>query len=194
MIILNFLKKNWLYFLIGIVFLVSGFFIGRGNTKTITKTEYIKGETIHEIVNKPYPVTVYIPANPILPLKPDTVVLQGGTQIIVQKVDTAKLIANYVLERKYNIPAFNNKNGILVLKPVVQYNELQSMSYDFTPIKEVTTITKLQSITPFINVSWNSFGQVGAGGGIYINNIGIGAKYMTDFSKTGFEINASIKF
>jgi hypothetical protein len=192
--LLEFLKKYWLYIVIGLAALIIGFFLGRGNTKTITKTVYIKGKEIHDSVPKPYPVTVYIPSDPILPTKPETIRIAGKPEYHVLKVDTAKIIANYIVKRSYKINAFDNKNGKLVIKPVVQYNELQSIPYDFTPMTQITTVTKERLITPFVGASWNSFGFVGAGGGVYYKNIGLGAKYITDFTKTGFEINGYVKF
>lgn len=48
--------------------------------------------------------------------------------------------------------------------------------------------------TPFAVASYNNFNWVGAGIGVYINNIGVSAKYITDFKDKGFEISGYIKF
>lgn len=71
--------------------------------------------------------------------------------------------------------------------------------------KELDNLSGPKTITPFINASWNSFGYVGAGGGVYYHNIGLGAKYMLDLNPSaslvplgrrhsGFEINLNVKF
>lgn len=48
--------------------------------------------------------------------------------------------------------------------------------------------------TPFANMSYNSFGYIGVGGGLYYHNIGLGAKYITDFKNNGWEANVNVKF
>jgi hypothetical protein len=61
----------------------------------------------------------------------------------------------------------------------------------------VSTIKKAtgeKTFTPFLSASYNSFGYYGAGGGIYIKNIGLGVKYITDFSQQGYEVSVGMKF
>jgi hypothetical protein len=175
--------------IIGVVVLVAGFFIGRSTTTSSITTKYVKGETVANSVNVPVPYNVFIPAVPLLPTKPDTI-----NNYIVLKVDTAKIIANYILRKRYTTPLFDDSNGKLTVMSVVQYNSLDSLGYSFTPIIKETTITRTKTFTPFVNASYNSFGYYGAGGGIYINNIGVGVKYITNFSQQGYEVNAGIKF
>lgn len=175
--------------IIGIVILIAGFFIGRSTTTSSLVTKYIKGETVTNSVNVPVPYNVFIPAVPSLPTKPDTI-----NNYIVLKVDTAKIIANYILRKRYTTHLFDDKNGKLIVSSVVQYNSLDSLGYSFTPIIKEVTVTKSKIFTPFLNASYNSFGYYGAGGGIYYHNIGVGAKYITNFSQQGFEVSANIKF
>ena len=187
--------KNIIYVAVGVLLLglISGFFVGRATTKPGVKIEYVNGETITTTVNKPYPVEVQVPAKPVLPLIPDTFYVDS-IQYVTLKVDTAKIIADYVKRNRYTVKAFDDKNGKLIITPVVQYNLLDSLGYEFTPITKVITKTQEKIFTPFINASWNSFGYVGAGGGLYYHNVGVGAKYMTDFTNNGFEVNLNIKF
>jgi len=189
----NLFNQFKLCILVAVVALVVGFFAGRGKTTTTTTIEYVKGETIHDSVPKPYPVINYTPQNPILPTKPDTIKI-NNTEYHVLKVDTAQIIKNYIVKHNYTITAFDNKNGKLIIKPVVQYNELQSIPYEFTPITQVNTIMQERLFTPFVVVSYNSLGFVGVGGGVFIKNVGVGAKYITDFEKKGFEVSGSVKF
>ena len=181
--------------IIGVVLLISGFFVGRATNTTSTEIKYIKGETVTTSVNVPGPDRIITKiVNPNLPIKHDTIWKEGKPVFVYMKVDTAKIIANYIQRKYYTIPLFDNNNGKLTVTPVVQYNALDSLGYSFTPIEKVTTITKEKIFTPFITASYNSFNYVGAGGGIYYHNIGLGAKYMTNFLQKGFEINANIKF
>jgi len=179
--------------IIGVVTLTAGFFIGRATTTSSIVTKYIKGETVTNSVNVPTPYNVYIPTVPLLPTRTDTIKVNTKEYIVI-KVDTAKIIANYILRKRYTTPMFDDNNGKLIVSSVVQYNSLDSLGYSFTPITKEVTIIKSKIFTPFINVAWNSFKFYSAGGGIYIGNIGVGAKFMTDFSRQGYEVNLGIKF
>lgn len=186
------IKKYWY---IPVITLVIGFFIGRGNTTTKEVIKYVKGKTITKEVKVNVPVNVYIPAKPTLPTKPDTIWKDGKPIYIALKVDTAKIISEYINRKTYNPILFDDKeNGKLSLGLVVQYNKLDSIGYEFTSIHKETTITKERVFTPFINASYNSFGYIGVGGGMYYRNIGVGAKYITDFNNKGLEISGHIKF
>ena len=186
---------NWKCILIAIVMLAVGFFAGRWNTDTIESVKYVKGDTIHDSIEVPEPYEVKVIDNPVLPTKPDTVTLEGGKEYITLKVDTAKIIAEYVAEVSYNIPIFNNDTlGVLTADLKVQYNKLKNFSYDLTPVKKVVTVERKRVLTPFVEASYNSLNCVGIGGGIYINDVGVSAKYVTDFVKKGFEVGLHYKF
>jgi len=128
-----------------------------------------------------------------LPTKHDTITI-NKVKYVVEKVDTAKLIANYIQRKYYKTPLFDDSNGKLTVTSVVQYNSLDSIAYSFTSITKEVTIIKSKIFTPFLNASYNSFGYYGVGGGIYIKNIGLGAKYITNFSQNGYEVSFGIKF
>jgi len=185
------IKKYWY---IPVIALVIGFFIGRGNTITKEVVKYVKGDTIHDSIPTPYPVKIIVPSKPVLPMTPDTIIIDSIKYHFI-KVDTAKIISEYINRKTYRPILFDDKeNGKLSLGLVVQYNKLDSIGYEFTPIHKETTITKERIFTPFINVSYNSFGYIGVGGGLYYKNIGVGAKYITDFNNNGLELSGNIKF
>lgn len=179
--------------LIGVVILIAGFFIGRATTTSSIVTKYVKGETVTNSVNVPTPYNIYVPQIISLPTKHDTITV-NKVKYVVEKVDTAKLIANYIQRKYYKTPLFDNNNGKLIVESVIQYNSLDSMGYSFTPIIKEVTVTKTKIFTPFLNASYNSFGYYGAGGGIYIKNIGISGEYITNFIDKGFSIGLNIKF
>ena len=186
---------NWKYILIAIVMLDVGFFIGRLNTDTVESIKYVKGDTIHDSIEVPEPYEVKVTAKPVLPTKPDTVRLRGGKEYITLKVDTAKIIAEYSAENLYNFNAFDNDTiGTMRIKQTLQYNKMKKFSYDFTPVKKVVIVERKRVLTPFVEASYNSLNCVGIGGGIYINDVGISAKYVTDFVKKGFEVGLHYKF
>lgn len=188
--------KSWLFILAGLLLLTAGFFAGRWTAAPEIKTRYVKGQETHDTLYSEVlvPYNSKIPDNPVLPTKPDTIKLPGLPEYITLKVDTAKIIANYVKENSYKNILFDNTDGKLIIESVVQYNAMKKMAYTFTPIqKEVTKIYK-PVITPYLGVSYNSFGYYGAGGGIYYHDVGVGAKYMTNFNNKGYEISLNYKF
>jgi hypothetical protein len=189
------IKKYWIIALVIIFCFLLGFILKGITTKKI-KTVYVKGDEIHDTIfkEKLVPYSIKQPQNPELPIKHDTLILQGGEKIVTMKVDTLAIISKYIQENSYRNVLFDNNNGKLVVGATVQYNELRKLNYDFTPIQKQTTITKEPLFIPHIDFSYNSFGYFGAGGGIFIKDLGINGKYITDFKKSGFEIGLGYKF
>lgn len=193
-------KINWKWLLVvAIAFLVIGFFAGRSNSDVITKTVNVPGKTIHDTVyaDQITPINSEIPDSPNLPMKPETIKVKHDSIVykkVYMTVDTAKIIQNYITKNSYRKQLFNNENGKLTVSADVQYNLLQKLSYDFTPMQKVTTVEKKRIFTPFLTGSYNSLGYWGAGGGIYYYDIGVSAKYVTDFKQSGYEIGLNVKF
>jgi len=188
------LAKIWIYLVVGIGSVFIGILIGRSNTTTSIVTKYVKGETVSTSVSIPGPERIVIKNNPILPTKHDTIWKEGKPVFIYIKVDTAKIIANYIERRYYNIKAFDDNNGKLILTPVVQYNSLDSLGIQFTPIQKVTTITKQRILIPFIQAKYNTIGYFGVGGGIFYHNVGVSASYINNLSNSGLEFGLYYKF
>ncbi|WP_346236765.1 hypothetical protein ABDK00_013995 [Niabella insulamsoli] len=199
------LIKHWPWLIACLLCWVIGFFMGRANSDVIKKIVYVKGNTVEDSLIAPKPIKSEIPADPVYPTKNDTVWMKGqpGETIIdsipyqvIQKVDTSKIISEYITLNQYDNTLFDNSNGKLSVRSNVQYNKLQRIDYSFTPIQKEITIERKRTFTPFITGSYNTFNQAAAGAGIYIKNIGIGAKYIKDLStdRTGYEGGIYIKF
>lgn len=168
-----------------------GFLIGRCSDNVETKIEYIKGDTIENTVIDLIPFSSVVPSIYHLPFK--EVITKDST--IIQVVDTAQIIASYVAKNRYKITLFDNdKIGSLSIDQTIQYNDLQSLTYKYTPITMKVTEIKKRKFTPFATVSMNTFNYVGAGGGLFINDIGVSAKYLTNFEDKGAEIGLYYKF
>lgn len=188
-------KTNRKWGLIGILLIALGFMAGRWTMKPIERVEYIKGETIHDTISKPVPYLVEVPADPILPMKPDTIKVPGEPEHTTQVVDTAQIIADFIKKNSYKETLFDSDTlGTMIVDARVQYNQLQKLGYTFTPVQKQITTERKKVLTPFLSTSVNSFGYVGAGGGLYYNNLGFEAKYLTDFQTKGFELGLHIKF
>lgn len=174
---------------------LASFFAGRLTTKQKDTVKFVKGETIYRTIEVPKFITSTIPTAVFLPVKKDTLFI-GKEKIVIQTVDTAKIIENYVAERRYAFNVFDNEYGKLNVKQTLQYNELQKFDYEFTPLQKVITRERDRMIVPFISSSYNTFGIAGAGGGMFYKNIGVEYKYLYDINShgNGHEFGLKVKF
>jgi len=174
--------------IIAVISLVVGLYVGRLTT-TVENTEYVRqkpesGTALHTIVEEVKPL------RPTLPVR-DTVYLDN---IVVQVVDSAKIIEEYQLLRKYSDLLFDNEYGTLTLNSEVQYNKRSALSYEFVPIQKVTSIQKKDVFTPYVRTSYSSFGIVGVGAGAYYHDLGIDFQYQRNRYASGYEIGVNYKF
>ena len=181
--------KEYLYIIFGIVLAVIfgffiGFFIGRKTDRVVTKTEYIKGETITDTLHIPYPVREEVPVYYSLPVRYDTVYIDN--YIYVRgTVDTAAIISEYIVERSYALDVFDNEHGKLTADVALQYNKLRHFGYSFTPVSKVSTVQVKRIWQPFVSASYSTFGIVGIGGGIYYNQLGVEYQIQHSFIGEG---------
>ncbi|GAB3024317.1 hypothetical protein GCM10027051_31160 [Niabella terrae] len=179
--------------------------MGRANSKikTFVKTEtkYLPGEVIRETIVKDSLVPIW--QTEVLP--GEKIYVPGKDSIVYQEkftpVDSAAIISAYTVKNEYQNTLFDNDTaGKLTVNSTVQFNSLTGLSYEFKPMtKQVTTtITKERKrlFTPFVTASYNTFNQAGAGVGIYVKGVGVGAKYIKDLNtqKMGYEGGLFIKF
>lgn len=193
------MKKATLIVLCGIVCLVIGFFIGRSSIDSEPKKEYLKGEMVTGSVSPTQfePIKEEKPDKPLLPFihYKDT----GSVRYIpIDSAAYAKLvIADYELKRTYKLTAFDNKTqGKLDLFPVIQYNKLSALDYNFTPVIERNTIYKTKVWQPFVSASYSTLNYIGVGGGIFYYDIGIEYQYQKSLGSQsdGHLFGAKYKF
>src|SRR5699024_6114449 len=127
------MKKWQLYILI---FALIGVIIMMHNCRgePETKIEYIEGERIIDSVLVPVPYAVEVPSEPeyIYKTKYDT----------IREIDTVEILTDWTLKRKYSQTLFDNDTlGEMTIDLSVQYNQLQSIKYDFKPKQKVITKT-----------------------------------------------------
>ena len=179
-----------LTFLIGSIIF---FFIGRA---TVDKeTVYVKGETVNGSVEDKQliPEKETIPEKPLLPTKEIEIQYRDTGSIVVQVVDTAAIIEDYIIKRSYSVVAFdNNENGKLLLFPTLQYNRLTGLDYQFTPIqREVYRISTWQ---PFVSGSYSTLNYVSLGAGVFYHNMGFEYQYQIGFNKTNNGHSFGLKY
>ena len=184
------MKKQTLYIIYTLIGFITGFIMGRQGSEYEQSIKYIKGETIEKIVEVPTPYKIETPAQPLfLYKKTDTIY-----NIVTAEIDTTAILNDWITKKIYKQDLFDNQHGKLSVDASVQYNQLASLKYNFTPVqKEISTI-KHQTWMPYVNVSYSTLNYVGIGGGIFYHNLGIGGKYITEFNKKGFDFELKYKF
>ena len=184
-------------FLSGIVFGgLAGYFIGRSTTDKTVMTEYVRGETVRDTVRVPYPVREEAPVYYSLPVRYDTVYIDNFIYVR-ETVDTAAIIAEYIVERTYEIDMFDNENGKMTIWPVLQYNRLKgAVPFEFTPMQRVDRINITRVWAPFASASISTFGIAGIGGGIFYHNIAgeYQFQYSTELHQSGHLIGLKYKW
>ena len=192
---------GYLFWIAVIYFLVS-FYISCLIPKEKEAIEYKRQQTISGSIggNQLIPEKEEIPEHPNLPTRIDTIYRdRTKTEIkyIVQKVDTAAIIADYIMKRSYNITAVESKEfGTIKLFPTVQYNQLSSLDYKFTPIQKQKNIHKERIWLPFLSGSYSTLGIIGIGGGIFYHNLGFEYQYQRDIAgdNNGHSFGIKYKF
>ncbi len=184
------MKKETLYIIYTLIGFFAGFILGRQSTESQQSVKYVKGENIENTVKIPIPYRVEIPAKPVyLYKKADTVF-----NTVAAEIDTAAILNDWITKKSYKQNLFDNQYGKLTVDASVQYNQLEFLKYNFTPIqKEISTI-KHQTWMPYVGISYSTLNHIGIGGGIFYHNLGIGARYVTDFNQKGFDFELNYKF
>lgn len=176
---------------LGCFLILVGVLIGRWSTPTKVKVEYVKGETIRDSI----PYEKLVPYKIEVPSVPDTIRIPGKIEYKIAKVDTARIISEFIKKNYYEEILFDNDTlGMIKINSVVQYNRMLSLGYEYTPIQKQTTIYKKRVIIPFLTTSYNSFGYYGLGLGLYYNNWGFQTKHLTNSRERGFEFGVNYKF
>lgn len=175
------MKKATTIVFYGIICIVIGIFIGRSSIDSEPKKEYIKGETIIGSVSPTQfePIKEEKPDKPLLP----NIQYRDTGSVRYKPIDSAAyaklVIADYDLKRTYKLTPFDNKTqGKLELFPVIQYNKLSALDYNFTPIIERNTIYMTKVWQPFAAASYSTLNYIGIGGGIFYHNLGLEYQYQ----------------
>lgn len=182
------IKENFLIIFVFIAF-VLGYWAGKKTAPSAQTIRYVKGETIVERVAVEIPYRVEIPAQPIYIYKTDTL-----ENRIVQSVDTAAIIDDWVVSRNYRQHLFDNQQGKLSIEASVQYNRLQDLRYSFTPIEKQIELSRTPLWLFYVGTSYNTLGYAGAGGGVFYRNWGLGLQSVTNFEQKGFQVDFKYKF
>lgn len=182
-------KYKW-DIVIGIICLVTGFIIGRGQT-VIKETHTIEWKTQDPIkIDVPYP----FPVKEIHTTINEKLVPGEIIRDTVFVVDTPQVVKDYLIERSYSQTFFNNKEqGKLTVNSTVQYNKQKNIGIDYQPVIKIERLTKViePTWTPFVSAGWRSDDYVTIGAGIFYHDIGFEYNYNQNIGiSPGETINA----
>lgn len=170
--------------------LVIGFFLGRWSTEVKETVRYVEGVTIRDTITRFVPDTVYLAGE--LKYKyvyvPDTV--YRDVPIVDREKTIAATVEDWNKAREYQRTLFDNENGRFSLDLKVQYNELQKLSYAFTPLQKQTTIVKKRAFVPFVSASVLYLNTFSVGGGFFYLDLG----FRTEYSSNGLSFGVMYKF
>jgi hypothetical protein len=165
-----------------VLVLAGGFYLGRRSVvvKETTVVEYQRMPTVSVSVS-PEPLRFIVPSLPQWLYFTDTVTRQ-------QVVDTAAVLADWILQRNYGARLIDDSTGTVDYTAIVQYNRLQNITLDYQPIQRTVTTTKViqPRFTPFVLVGGNTagFGQVETG--VLFDRWGASVEVGSDFSGTNY--------
>jgi hypothetical protein len=173
--------------------LLAGYFLGKFSVKVEEKTvvSFQKMLPVHVSIDAPATLSVTIPEIPQFIWRTDTV-----TGVAV--VDTAAIIADWLLQRDYGGRLIADSTGTIDYFATVQYNRLQCVSLEYVPVQRTVVTTKViqRRWTPFLFVGGNSAGYAAAEGGVFIGNFGVSVEFGQNVfeNKHYFGGRAGVKF
>ncbi|MDR0823905.1 MAG: hypothetical protein LBN74_02350 [Prevotella sp.] len=188
------MKKATISLLSILASLAIGFFIGR-STADEGEIRYVRGEQTSGSVpaGNIKLIKEETPVSPILPIK--SIATMPIVVPMSPVVDTAAIILEYEKRRTYSAILFDDKKlGRLELHPTIQYNQLSSIDYDFTPIQK--EIIKCPTFEPFISASYSTLNYISVGGGLFYHSLGLEYKYWKSLGSqpNGSEFGLKYKF
>ena len=172
------MKKNLI--ICCVACLVIGFFLGRWPTEVNEIVRYVEGKTIRDTITRFVPDTVYLTGK----LKYKYVYISDTIYKDVPVIDREESIAETVRDwnrtREYNKLLFDDEFGKLSIDFVTQYNELQKLSYSFTPVRREKMIVKKRVFEPFVSVSCIQLSFFSMGGGFFYQDVGFRIEYAVN--------------
>ena len=167
-----------------------GFLAGRATVVEKEVVKHVQGETIRDTIDRFIPDTVYFAGETRYKYIYKTDTVHERVPVIDHEATVEATIKDWNLTRSYKKTLFNNEAGKMSINLSVQYNELQALSYSFTPVYKETTVIKKRVFTPFISTSYIVGNYFSAGGGVFYHDIGLRAEW----SSRGLNIGLMYKF
>ena len=170
--------------------LVIGFFLGRNSTEVKETVRYVPGETIRDTITRFVPDTVYLAGELRYKYKYKTDTVYRDVPVVDRDETIKETVKDWNLIRDYNRTLFDNESGKLSVALSLQYNELQNLSYSFTPMHKEITIVKKRVFVPFVSASFFANNTFSVGGGFFYYNLG----FRAEWAANGFSLGVMYKF
>ena len=124
------------YIILVVTCLFIGFITGRQmvNVKEKEVTKYVQGETIRDTIAQLVPDTVYLAGELKYKYVYKTDTIYNDVPVIDREESIAETVWDWNRTREYNKLLFDDDNGKLSIALSLKCNELQRLSYSFTPI------------------------------------------------------------
>ena len=160
--------------------LTVGFFLGRMNVREKEVTKYVQGATLRDTITRFVPDTVYLAGELKYKYVYVSDTIYKDVPVIDREATIAATVKDWNRTKEYNKLLFDNESGKLSIAFSVQYNELQKLSYTFTPMYKEITIVKKRVFVPFISASVLDFNSVSVGGGFFYHDLGFRAEWVSN--------------
>jgi hypothetical protein len=185
-----------------IVAFILGFVISRAFIKDkepVVKEviKYVRGDSIHDTISTPVPYAVYKNKIDTFFVPPKVII---KNEIRYEEVDTMKLLADYYLERNYNLDFSNDTLGVYKVETRVNQNRLVRAVSTIVP--NIRTIEREKTI--YKSPALQFYGILGSSVDLKTNQIQFGIDFKNKImigvsgirlnDSYGYTINAGIKF
>ena len=165
------------YIVLLFVSLFIGFIVGRQTTKQEVITKFVQGEIIRDTIMNFVPDTVYLSGELRYKYKYKKDTIYKDVPVVERDETIKATVKDWNLIRDYKRTLFDNESGKLSIALSVQYNELQKLSYSFTPMYKETMILKKRVFLPFVSASFHTNKTFSVGGGFFYHDIGLRAEW-----------------
>ena len=170
------------YIILVVTCLFIGFISGRQTVSIKEKevTKYVQGGTIRDTIAQLVPDTVYLAGELKYKYVYKTDTIYNDVPVIDREESIAETVRDWNRTREYNRLLFDNEFGKLSIDFVTQYNELQKLSYSFTPVYREKMIVKKRVFEPFVSVSCIQLSFFSMGGGFFYQDVGFRVEYAVN--------------
>jgi len=94
--------------------------------KNSVDVKYLPGDSVPYTVYKDKPVPKIVTyRDTITDIITDTVIVDGDTVVIIEPVDTTKILAEYYAKVEYNDTVKNDSSALIVIKEILYKNRIQ---------------------------------------------------------------------
>ena len=152
---------------------VLGFVFGRMTIRDNEIVRYVAGETVCDTITEFVPDTVYLEGKIKYKYEYRIDTVYRDVPVVDREKTIVATVEDWNRVREYKKVLFDDGNGRLSVDLAVRYNELQRLSYAFTPMQRETVVRKERVFVPFISVALGSNDKIFGGVGFFFYLVGL---------------------